>query len=290
VTIELEVRGAFSLEQSIAFAEGFDAAAIGGGDGVFRAALVEDDGTAAAIAVRQTGDRLAVEHGSVLSDERIAMHAARILSVDIDGSGLEDVAARDSVVGTMVDRFPGRRPVCFGTPYEAAAWSALSQRASMRQAAALKRRLTAELGERVKVADHELTAFPAPATVVGATELPGVTGRRADRLGAVAQAAPDGVFDPSALRAVDVEQALERLREVHGVGPFSAALILGRGAGHPDLAPPSIAPARRAIAQAYGLGEVDDERAAEIADGWRPFARGCSSCCETQRLGDDSLR
>lgn len=57
VTIELEVRGAFSLEQSIAFAEGFDAAAIGGGDGVFRAALVEDDGTASPCARRATGSR-----------------------------------------------------------------------------------------------------------------------------------------------------------------------------------------------------------------------------------------
>ncbi|MGI8749913.1 MAG: DNA-3-methyladenine glycosylase 2 family protein, partial [Thermoleophilaceae bacterium] len=217
MTIELEPRGAFSLDRSISFAEEFDAAGIGGEHGVFRVALVDDDGTAAAIAVRRAevkpaasksaseGDRLVVEHQSAMSDERIAAHAARILSVDIDGRGLEDVAARDPVVDTLVERFPGRRPVCFGTPYEAAAWSALSQRASMRQAAALKTRLTAELGERVKVADHELTAFPAPATVVRAAELPGVTGRRADRLRAVAQAALDGAFDPSALRALDTE-------------------------------------------------------------------------------------
>lgn len=271
MTIDLVVRGPFSLRESVAFAEGFEPAAIGGADGVFRAALVDDDGTPVGLEVTQEGSRLVVKHSSALPDECVAAHAARILSVDIDGSGLEEVAARDPVVADLTERFPGRRPVCFGTPYEAAAWSVLSQRTSMRQAAAAKRRLTEELGEAVEVGAHVLTTFPAPGTIAGAPELPGVGGRREERLRSVARAALDGVLDPSALRAADAQSALERLQVISGVGPFSATLILGRGAGHPDTEPPSIPPARRAIAEAYGLTEVGDDRVADIAEGWRPF-------------------
>lgn len=271
MTVDLVVRGPFSLDESVAFAERFEPAAIGGRAGVFRAALVDDDGTPVGLAVRQQGGRLLVEHESPLPDERVAAHASRILSVDIDGTGLVEVASRDPVVAELVKRFPGRRPVCFGSPYEAAAWAVLSQRTSMRQAAAVKRRLSDELGKTVVVDGCQLTAFPAPATLAGAAALPGVSGRRAERLRGVAQAALEGVLEPGSLRALGAEEALRQLQGVSGIGPFSAALVLGRGAGHPDLAPPSIAPARRAIAEAYGLESVDDATVAEVAEGWRPF-------------------
>jgi DNA-3-methyladenine glycosylase II len=174
-------------------------------------------------------------------------------------------------VRSLVERFPGKRPVCFPTPYEAAAWSVLSQRTSMAQATAAKRRLTDELGPRVEVDGVELGAFPAPDVLAGARAIPGVAGRRAERLRAVARAGVEGVLDPDALRGVDADEAMARLQEIHGVGPFSAMLILGRGAGHPDLAPPAIAPARRAIADAYGLADVDEERVRAISEGWRPM-------------------
>ncbi len=271
MAVDLVVRGPFSLDESVAFAERFEPAAIGGGEGVFRAALVDDDGTPVGLAVRQAGSRLTVVHESALPDKRVADHAARILSVDVDGAGLAEVGSRDPVVAALVERFPGRRPVCFGSPYEAAAWAVLSQRTSMRQAAAVKRQLSDDLGEAVAADGRHLTAFPAPAVLAEAADLPGVSGRRAERLRAVAQATLQGLLDPGSLRALEADEALQQLQEVPGIGPFSAALVLGRGAGHPDLAPPSIAPARRAVAEAYGLESVDDAGAAEIAEGWRPF-------------------
>lgn len=267
---ELQPAGSFSLAWSIEFAEGFPAAGIGGGDGVFRAALAEDAGVCG-FTVRAEGSRLLAEHAGDLDEARVRAHVERVLSLDVDDSPLAGVAERDPVVRSLVERFPGKRPVCFPTPWEAAAWSVLSQRTSMAQAAGVKRRLVDELGARVTVDGVELTAFPAPGVLAAAEEIPGVAGRRAERLRAVAEAAVDGMLDPVTLRALDTDEAMARLQEIQGVGPFSAMLILARGAGHPDLSPPSIAPARRAIAEAYGLAEVDADRVREISEGWRPM-------------------
>lgn len=276
MAIELPVEGPFSLARSITFAEGFGAAASGGADGVFHAALVDDDGTPAAFAARQEGEAVVVEHESTLADERLAAHAARILSLDVDGRGLAAVAEADPVVGELLSELPGLRPVCFPTPYEAAAWSVLSQRTSMRQAATVKRALAEALGQRVTAAGWEAVAFPSPTALLEADHLPGVGGaQRVERLRAVAEAALDGRLDPELLRGFgSPEEALGHLTEIHGVGPFSALLILTRGAGHPDVAPPTtIARAREALAEPYGLepGDVDEARAAELAELWRPY-------------------
>jgi DNA-3-methyladenine glycosylase II len=224
-----------------------------------------------AFAVRQEGDRLLVSQAGDQPESRVRAHVERVLSLDVDDGPLAEVAERDPVVRSLVERFPGKRLVCLPSPWEAAAWTVLSQRTSMAQAAGVKRRLVEELGPRVPVDGVELTAFPPPGALAGAEEIPGVAGRRAERLRAVAQAAVDGVLDPAALRTLDTGEAMARLEQIHGIGPFSAMLILGRGAGHPDLPPPAIPPARRAIAEAYGLEEVDADRAREISEGWRPM-------------------
>jgi len=67
---------------------------------------------------------------------------ARVFSLDVDGSGFGRVAAADPVVAGLAAQFPGLRPVCFGSPYEAAAWTIIGHRIRMVQAAAIKERRT----------------------------------------------------------------------------------------------------------------------------------------------------
>lgn len=276
MAVELSPRGPFALAQSIEFAAGFDPMSSGGADGRFFASLCDDDGTSAAFVAHEVDGRVVIEHDGALSDDRLCAHAARILSLDTDASALADVAARDQVAAAVLAEFPGARPVCFPTPFEVAAWSVLSQRTSMRQAAVVKAGLSQALGEEVEVGGRRDIAFPSPMAVAEAPELPGVGGaQRLERLRAVARAAADGALDPELLRGFATpDEALAHLEGIHGIGPFSALLVLTRGAGHPDVAPPTtIARARQALAEPYGLDpdQVDAECAASLADAWRPF-------------------
>ena len=48
--------------------------------------------------------------------------------------------------------------------------------------------------------------------------------------------------------------------------------MLARGAGHPDVPPPTLRRFRQAVAAAYDLPEEPDEaKLTELSEAWRPF-------------------
>ena len=80
------------------------------------------------------------------------------------------------------------------------------------------------------------------------------------------------MLDAGALRALPADQALERLEGLLGIGPFSAQLILVRGAGAPDVLPASEPRLGRAVALAYGLDAAPSGQELErLAANWRPY-------------------
>jgi DNA-3-methyladenine glycosylase II len=266
--LRLHPRGAFSLAESVAFVESFAPLETAAAGGRLRLALTDDDGTPLAFAARQEKDgAVVVEHTGGLAPERVEAHVARVLSLDVDGRPLADIARRDPVVAGLVERFPGRRPVCFGTPFEAAAWAVISQRVRMTQAAALKARLTDALGAPLELgSDAPLRAFPSPARLAELEAFPGLWPTKAARLRALAAAALAGDLDPARLRTMPPDAALRHLASLPGLGPFGAALVLIRGAGHPDVTPTGERRLRAAASDAYGRDDLE-----AIADGWRPL-------------------
>src|SRR4051812_44035709 len=149
-TLRLPVRGPFSLAASTRFLEGFAPARYRGSPdgGPLRLAFpVEGSGGTVGVAVRQDADGgVLADVGPVLPD-RVATQLARILSLDVDGSAFPTVAAADPVVAELAERYPGLRPVCFFSPYEAACWAVLTQRSSMVGAAAVKERIAQRFGQ-----------------------------------------------------------------------------------------------------------------------------------------------
>lgn len=181
----------------------------------------------------------------------------RFLSLDIDARAWPDVGERDRVIGRAQRHFPGLRPCGFHSPYEAAAWAVLSQRVQLRQAAWLKQELVDRHGEA--------GAFPEPNVLRGlALDLPG---RKQEYLHAVAEAALDGVLDGASLRAQETASALGQIRGITGLGPFSAELVLIRGANAPDLVPQHEKRLAAEVAERYGT----DRALSAVSDGWRPF-------------------
>jgi DNA-3-methyladenine glycosylase II len=74
------------------------------------------------------------------------------------------------------------------------------------------------------------------------------------------------------LRSLPEQEALARLEELPGIGPFSSGLILLRGAGSPDLLPTSEPRLGRAVAMAYGLDAPPTlEELQHLAQTWRPY-------------------
>src|SRR5439155_19966183 len=110
--------------------------------------------------------------------------------------------------------------------YEAAVWAILSQRRQMRQGARVKERLREAFGELVDIHGLPMRAFPSPRILLSVREVPGLPTARLAWLHGTAEAALAGDLDAAHLRSLADEDALARLREIPGIGPFSAELIL----------------------------------------------------------------
>jgi len=258
--VVVEVLGPWSLATSKAFWEGFVPAALRsqGEPRQLRSAYrVEGDWSRAEVEVGQEGStaRVAVTGSGDL--EAAAAQACRFLSLDIDASAWPAVGLRDPVIADAQARLPGLRPCGFHSPYEAAAWAVLSQRIRIVQAAGLRDDLIRRHGQD--------GAFPAPQALLDLDlDLPG---RKAEYLQAVAEAALDGRLDAVALRSVDPDEAVRVVREVKGLGPFAAELVVVRGANAPDALPLHERRLEAEVAERYG----PDHTLAEVSRAWRPF-------------------
>ena len=273
----MRARGPYSLVAAARFTEEFPAGQ-GGGDQPRMELAFPADKTWTPLGVRVTTDGPDLLAEVVVNPGKVPLaliraQVERILSLDVDGTGFPAIGDHDPVVRDLQARYPGLRPVQFHSPYEAAVWAIIGQRIRMTQASVIRTRLATQLGDRVDFGGgSHLPSFPPPDRLAGLGEFPGLTGRKVEQLRALGRAAAEGRLDAAELRGSPVDEALAHLRTLPGIGPFSAELILLRGAGHPDVFPDHEKRLHRAMAAVYHLGADPDLATLRATAGhWRPY-------------------
>jgi 3-methyladenine DNA glycosylase/8-oxoguanine DNA glycosylase len=283
--IDLPVSGPFDLAASARFLEGFTPAGrqsfVDRGGGLRLAFPAAPSWRPIGALVRQSTPNgpVQVRMNAAPEDVQAAVgHVRRILSLDVDGTGFPALAERDRVVRELQAGLPGLRPVLFHSPYEAACWSILSQRVRRAQAATLKDQIARRVGVKVAVPAGEnelsgiqLDTFPAPRRLLSLDRVPLVADVKNSRLLGIAEAAVEGLLDASYLRSMPAEEALRELAKLPGIGPFSAELILLRGAGHPDVFAANEPRLHQAISSAYRLSSPSVGDLAQVAEEWKPY-------------------
>lgn len=268
----IPTHGPFSLAESATL--GFGRSAQQDVDGVMRLAFTVDGDheRTAGVAIRQQGDLLHLTMTTDADPDTVAAQVARILSVDVDGTGFEELALRDPVVGALRAAAPGLRPPQFHSPYEAAAWSIISARRSAVQGNVIRERLSAEHGTRFEVAGTQLHAFPTPSALARVTEVRSLPDLAIPRLHAVAEAATAGRLDVARLVVMDPEDAMADVRTIPGIGPFYSALVIVRACGLPDVLPLNEPRSRVTLEQLHGIADpLSDNEFAAMAEAWRPY-------------------
>lgn len=234
---------------------------------------VEGWRTSAAVILRQNGE------GPILgevyragADAEIAwQQALATLSLDSDATVWSEVGQRDAIIGKLQSSYQFLRPVLFYSPYEAAAAFIIGHRISMQQGRAIRQAMAQEIGEKLQVGDTTLYAFPHPQVLCELTSFKGVNAEKIQRLHGIAQAALDGLLDRAYLRSLPVEQALAKLRSLHGIGDFFAQGIALRGAGFVDeITDDDVT--KEAVQLAYNLPQRPNQSVVlQIAEVWRPY-------------------
>ena len=271
-TFTIVPRGPFSLAEAIGFGFGQRDAAR---DDVMRLAFCLD-GYRHQVGVEVRQDEAGV-HGIVHGPgaagvDGVVQQVARVLSLDYDAAGFLQAGERDPVLRSVQEAAPGLRPPLFYSPYEAAAWAVLSVRRPPKQMMAVRERLSHAHGAVFDLAGQQLAALPTPEQMLRVASFPGIAPDRMERLHGVARAAQEGRLDAGHLLALSPEEAMARVREIPGIGPFYSALIVIRGTGFADVLPVGEPRLLTLVERLYNLrGPVSDDELRSLAEAWKPF-------------------
>ena len=293
-TFTIVPRGPFSLAEAIGFGFGQRDAT---GDDVMRLAFCLDGYQhQAGVEVRQDAAGVhGTVHGPGGTDlDAVRQQVARVLSLDYDAAGFLRAGERDPVLGSVQRAAPGLRPPLFYSPYEAAAWAVLSVRRPPKLMMAVRERLGRAHGAVFDLAGQQLAALPTPDQMLRLESFPGIAPDRMQRLHGVARAAQEGRLDAGHLLALGPEEAMARLREIPGIGPFYSALIVIRGTGFADVLPVGEPKLLTLVERLYNRpGPVSDEELRALAEAWKPFRTwaGVLIRAAAQRvLGDEPVQ
>ncbi len=194
----------------------------------------------------------------------------RVFDLAADPLAIAAHLARDSTLSPLVKARPGLRVPGAWDGFELAIRAVLGQQITVVAAARLAGRLVAARGERLQTADENLThVFPEPKSLASADlSSLGMPRSRAAALSAVAAAA---IADHRLFEAnCGLDDAVKRLRAIHGVGEWTAQYIALRQLREPDAFPAADLGLMRAIANREGRRHSSSELLAR-ADAWRPW-------------------
>ncbi len=179
-----------------------------------------------------------------------------------------DPAAIGAVLGALGEPHPGLRVPGSFDGFELAVRAILGQQVSVAAARTLAGRLARRFGEPWRGEVSELThLFPPPQRLAGASveEIGrlGITRRRAQTLIALAQAVLSGrlLLEPGHR----VEPTMTQLRQLPGIGEWTAQYIAMRALSWPDAFPHTDLGIREA------LGENNPAKILRMSDAWRPW-------------------
>ena len=192
-----------------------------------------------------------VDGGIEVSGEADPAVVARVFDVGHDPAALGD--------DPLFERAPGIRVPGAWSGWELAVRAVLGQQVSVAGARRTAQKLVAELGEAGR--------FPPPEALASGP-LPGMPAARARALRALAEAVADGrvALDPGADRA----ETEARLREIPGLGPWTAQYVALRALGDPDVFLVTDLGVRRGAA-ALGLPADPAALAAHAHTHWAPW-------------------
>ena len=272
--LTMQVDGPFSLAAAASFGFGPSTGRPFPDARLMRLAFVTDDlrHHVGAVLTQQSDGSLAADVSGEAGIDGVAAQIRRILSIDTDVAGWLAAGQADPVLGGLQADNQGLRPVLFHSPYEAAAWSVLSQRRQRSQAIALHRRLCEAAGATFELAGQPELAFPLPERLLEVGDFRGIEETRLARLHGVARAALDGQLEAGGLRGLPAAEAMAGLQRIKGLGPVYSMLVYLRSTGVTDglaVGEPRLAGYLRHY---YGLASTPDAADVErIAEPWRPF-------------------
>jgi 3-methyladenine DNA glycosylase/8-oxoguanine DNA glycosylase len=175
----------------------------------------------------------------------------KVLGLDVDPEPFHRLAIAEPALRPTALGLRGMRPPRFVGLFEAFANVVPFQQLSLDAGIAIVGKLVERFGRRLEYGGHPFHAFPSARVIAEAhpTALRacGLSPRKAETLRHLGRAIESGELDEERIARITTKDALQALREVPGIGPWSAGLVLLRGFGRLDVFPPDDVGATRGL-------------------------------------------
>ncbi|MCL5103006.1 MAG: DNA-3-methyladenine glycosylase 2 family protein [Armatimonadetes bacterium] len=207
-----------------------------------------------------------------VSEADITPVLTKILGLDIDLTGFYSLAQSDIRLSELVGRFVGFKPPRLGSIFEALVNGIACQQISLTVCTTLLNRLSAQYG--IAVGDHH--AFPRPEdlldTLVEDVRQLGFSGRKAQNILAISQTIADGQLEVENLEKLDDDEVATALRDISGVGRWTAQYVELRGMGRLDVYPADDVGSQIKLQQWLNLNERPNyDGIHQLIDRWTPY-------------------
>ena len=164
-----------------------------------------------------------------------------IISAEVDLTEIAGAAAGDAKMAAVVARLHGLKPLRIPDLWTTLLRSLTSQQLSGASARAIENKLASRFGRMVKVHDEDVGVLPDPATLLELTETElrgtGLSTRKAEYARSLAEHVLDGSLEFERLRASTLEEVIDVMTTIRGVGRWTAECTAMFGLGHADVLP-----------------------------------------------------
>jgi DNA-3-methyladenine glycosylase II len=196
------------------------------------------------------------------------------LSLKDDLQPFYRIGREDADFAPTIELLYGYHQVKFLTPFENACWAVLTQRNPMKMAQKTKQALIEKYGNQLEVDGNVYRSFP-EAIQIAVADYDEIlklirNDRRAEYLIATARAFSEA--NEEFLKTAPDEEVEAWLRNIKGVGEWSATFIMIRGLGRMEYVPLTEMRLVEAASKVYGHGkELDREELKRLAERYGPW-------------------